>query len=135
MIVTYHEVRVDQGLIYFVDGQLVSVERLAVMKGVQEDLLWPCVLHKGDFPIEIGEDGEGIPACQDCGKMFYTYDCPWCDETFLDFQAQGGFDDVMAAPDCTPDGDLVCSECAADIAKAEREEEEREGYDETGGDE
>ena len=79
-----------------------------------------CKWHKNEEPIQ---DGETV-GCPDCGRLIATKICSNCGQEFLDW-AHRGYDDIIAGPAATSNGDFCCRACLPGIEREiERQDEE-----------
>lgn len=78
-----------------------------------------CEWHEGSKAVE----SDDTPCCPDCLRMLDTRVCETCGEEHLDFSVTG-YDDVMAAPRVTADGNVVCVVCLAVSACCEGDDDE-----------
>jgi hypothetical protein len=84
------------------------------------DRVAACRWHQGDKPLQIADDGSDWPCCPECSRMLETKDCNGCGQTFLDWEATS-WDDIIAPPAATSDGDLCCLACLPRVERAFRE--------------
>lgn len=75
-------------------------------------------------------DGKGAwPLhCPECGCMIVLDFCAGCFQYFIRFGPGG--DDILREAGVTPEGDLMCAECAADAEAHEYDDEYDEGFEE-----
>lgn len=81
-----------------------------------------CAWHAKDEPVAM----EDI-SCPNCQRLLATRTCEACKQEFLDWGHEG-FDDVLAGPCGSSQGDLCCTACIGsverDIERADDEADE-----------
>ena len=97
-----------------------NVAREAIAKATGQSVVSAgCAWHEGDDPVELND----TVSCSNCQRLLATRTCESCRQEFLDWEHEG-YDDVLAGPFASSDGDLCCRGC---IGSVERDIERAEG--------
>ena len=83
-----------------------------------------CSWHEKETMI----DPEETIGCPECGRLIATKDCETCHLTFLDWSYRG-FDDIVAGPAATSNGDFCCTHCLPHIESDIEKQEEEDALD------
>lgn len=85
-----------------------------------------CEWHDGEIAYYTA--AEDVPYCPECGRMIAVKECGACHDTFMDWDYRS-FDDIVAGPGVTRQGDFCCIYCLYFI-EAELEQQEMEDAEE-----